>query len=278
MTRAANELGVAQPSLSNSIRGLETELGVDLFDRHGRNVRLNSFGRAFLRHVDRAFSALDDGRKELHDISSTRQSEIAVSSAALGWAVGLFTAFSEKRPDVRFRLFQRSTGEMTKQLGRSEVDLCLMIDVALEAIQWTPLVSGEIYAMLPPGHRLTGRSTVSMAELRDEPLVVPRTGIPVRDLIEACLSAEGFVPNIVCECDEMSTMGGLVRAGLGLQFIPDLGRDLSTNPDPSIVRISSPDCVLRIGMAWPRSGYRSSAAKDFSEFALAYFETKRQDR
>src|SRR5215813_15375912 len=79
VTRAAEELRVAQPALSKTIARLETELGVPLFDRRGRRVALNTCGRAFLRHVERLFMALEDGRQELADLASLTRGTVTVA-------------------------------------------------------------------------------------------------------------------------------------------------------------------------------------------------------
>ena len=175
---------------------------------------------------------------------------------------------------MRFRLFQRTPQEMMRQLGRQEVDLCLMGDPAIDTVEWTPLVSGDIYVMLPPGHRLAGRQAVTVAELRGEPLILGRQGGTLRELVDGCFRDAGIVPNIICESDDVSAMRGLVQAGLGLMFLPDLGRGLSQGADPTCLRVTSPECTACVGIAWARNGYHSSAAKDFAEFALAYFQTQ----
>ena len=207
-------------------------------------------------------------------MASLHQDELVVSAVALLWAVGLFKAFSERRRDVRFRLFQRTPHEMVKQLGRQEVDLCLMADPAIDTIEWTPLVSGDVYVMLPPGHRLEGRNAFTVAELRGEPLILGRQGGTLRELVDGCFREAGIVPNIVCESDDVSAMRGLVQAGLGLMFNPDLGRGLSQGADPMCLRVTSPECAASVGIAWPSGGYHSSAAKDFAAFALLYFQTQ----
>ncbi|MHB8148225.1 MAG: LysR family transcriptional regulator, partial [Vulcanimicrobiaceae bacterium] len=68
-TQAAEELAITQPALSRAISRLERDLGVALFDHRGRSVRLNRYGRAFLRHAERALVALEEGRREVGDLS-----------------------------------------------------------------------------------------------------------------------------------------------------------------------------------------------------------------
>ena len=270
MSRAAKEQGVAQPSLSKAIRLLEEELGTRLFDRDGRSVRLNAAGKAFLPHVERALGALDDGRRELADIAVEGGYEVAVSAVALHWATGMFRAFCRKRPEVRLRLFQRSSAGMLRQLARREVDLCLMADPQEPSVEWTPLVTGEVWVMVPPAHRLAGRGTVALASLRDEPAILSRPGGPLRDVVDALYREAGVEPTVVCESDDVLTMRGLVLAGLGIQFVPDLRRALAREADPCYLRLVEPERSVQVGLAWPREGYRSQAAREFARFASAF--------
>jgi DNA-binding transcriptional LysR family regulator len=274
MSRAAAEHHVAQPSLSKSIRLLETELGVDLFERTGGGVRLNAFGRAFLRHVEKAFKALADGRHEIEDMVSVRRDELVVSAVSLFWAAGLFISFSEMTPAVRFRLYQRTQAEMIQQLERRKVDLCLMTDPALETVEWIPLVTGDVYVVVPPGHRLQGRVNVGLQDLRGEPAVMPRSGGPLRELIDRGCREAGVAVNVVCETDDVSVMRELVSAGLGLQFVPDLRHVLSAGGDATCLRLTAPTLAVHLGLAWVRGGYRSRTAQNFATFAQDHFKTQ----
>ncbi len=273
LTRAAEEQGIAQPSLSKSLRLLESELGVQLFDRKGRGVRLNSFGRAYLRHVDAVFRSLEDGRRELEDLASTRQEEIAVAAVALFWATGLFKAFSAQRPDVRFRLYQRTPVEMFRQLARREVDLCLITDPDDSAFEWIPLAQGDVWVMVPPGHRLEGRRTVALGEIRGEPTILPRHGGPLRAVVDELYREAGMELNVVCESDDASAMRGLVVAGMGIQFVPDFRRALEREADPLTMRLVDPERTIELGFAQNREGYRTRAAEEFVAFAVEFIKS-----
>jgi transcriptional regulator, LysR family len=84
MTRAAEELHIAQPSLSKVISKLEEELGVLLFERVGRQIKLNHFGKAFLNRVERVFLELDNGKRELSDMSINESSYISIAANNIG--------------------------------------------------------------------------------------------------------------------------------------------------------------------------------------------------
>src|SRR5947208_851858 len=124
LSQAADELRIAQPSLSRAIARLEGELGVPLFDRTGRRLRLNRFGVAFLRRVDRALGELDDGRRELADAAGLDHGSIAVASETLLTLTSLLTEFRALHPGADLRVFQSSAETMVEQLRTGEVDLC----------------------------------------------------------------------------------------------------------------------------------------------------------
>ena len=123
MTRAAQELYISQSSLSKTITHLERELGVSLFDRQGRQVRLNQYGKAFLRRVEQVFTVLDDGQRELADLAAGKQGQVALASMNVYLLPGLLQAFRERYPGITIRLFGNPRQESLAQLERGEVDL-----------------------------------------------------------------------------------------------------------------------------------------------------------
>ena len=125
VSRAAAELHVAQPALSRAIARLEAELGVPLFDRRGRRVRLNRFGVMFLARADRALDELDQGQHELRDAAGLAQGTVAVAAETLRTLSGLVAGFLAGHPGVSFRLYQSPAPVMAAQLQAGEVDLCL---------------------------------------------------------------------------------------------------------------------------------------------------------
>ena len=107
MTKAAQELFIAQPSLSKTIRRLEKEIGVPLFDQQGRTIRLNQFGKAFLEHIERLFRELEEGQREVRDMAGLEQGEVSLVTASLYW---LPSCPSLRSPQILSGSPPRSTG------------------------------------------------------------------------------------------------------------------------------------------------------------------------
>ncbi len=275
VTKAARQLSIAQPSLSQTIARLEEELGVPLFDRKGREIRLNQFGAVFLQRVERIFGELEDARHEIADLAGMEHGRIALAVVIPQILPDLLRSFLADHPHVSFRLFhQHSSETVQQQLEQGEIDLCITSPpIEQEGIGWINLMREEIYLMVPPDHRLADRTSIDLREVEHEPFISLKPGNTMRDLTDNCCRQAGFVPHVAFEGDEPSTLRGLVTAGLGVAFISELV--LRTVADPSVIvplRIEEPSCDRIIGLAWRKEHYLSQAAQYFRDFVIQYFK------
>lgn len=272
MTRAAEELYIAQPSLSKTIKRLEAELGVPLFDRPGRQIRLNRFGKAFLARVDQAFFALEEGQREVRDMAQLEQGEVALAADALHWLPDLLREFRVKQPATRFHLFQRALHEMQRQLETGEIDFGFTSGpMGNPSIRWQHLLTEEIYLAVPQGHRLAGRETIPLREVAPEMVVTGRGGCLLRDTIDQACRQAGFTPQVVCEVDEAAAIHDFVEAGLGVAFIPALMRQQRGNQGLLWIHLTDPVCHLSLGIVWHEAHHLSEAALAFRKFIIGYF-------
>ncbi len=272
MTRAAEELSIAQPSLSKTIRRLEAEVGVPLFDRQGRQIRLNRFGRAFLAHVDPALRGLDEGRREVRDLAGLERGEVRLAAPALQWLPDLMRGFLTAHPAVHVQLFQRSTREMQRQLDAGDIDLYFSsIRADRPGLQWRPLRTEDILLVIPPGHRLAGRGSVPLREVAGEAVVIGKAGDEVRDSMDVYCRQAGFALRVVCEADEPAAIRDFVAAGLGVAFMPAGALPGAGDMPGAGLRVTDPTCRHTLGMAWDNNHYLSQAAGAFRQFVIAYF-------
>jgi DNA-binding transcriptional LysR family regulator len=224
--RAAERLHMSQPPLSQQIRALEDEVGVQLLDRDRRGVALTAPGRAFLAEARNAIGAADHavetarrvGRGELGDLSVG-----FVGSTMYGRVPEFLRAFREERPGVGVRLREMTSSAQIAALAAREIDIgFLRPPVAAEGITVETLFEEPLVVALPADHRLASRRRVDVRRLREDAIVIlsPEDAPGVYAATEATLADAGVVPNVVQTVTELQTAVGLVAAGLGVTFVP----------------------------------------------------------
>jgi DNA-binding transcriptional LysR family regulator len=272
VSRAADELHVAQPALSRSIARLEAELGIPLFDRHGRRVALNRFGAAFLSRVGKALSELDQARRELDDAAGLEHGSVAVAVETLRTVTGLTASFLAQHPGVSLRLYQSPAPAMSAQLQAGQVDLCLASQpLQGPALESAELFSEEVLLGVPPGHRLARRTRVTIDGLAGEPVVTTRPGYWQRALADRLFAAAGIQPAIACEGEDPYAIRGLVSAGVGIGLLPALARRASPHPPVAWLQLDAPGCRRTLSIVWRRDTYLSTAARRFRDAAASHF-------
>jgi DNA-binding transcriptional LysR family regulator len=272
VTRAAEELRVAQPALSKTIARLEAELGVPLFDRRGRRVALNTCGQAFLRHVEHVFMELEDGRQELADLVGLARGTVTVAATTLRLLPDLLSAFRDRHPGVNFRLSQASTAEMQERLVSGEIDLCLAsAPITGPTIHSVALFTEDILLAVHPRHRLAERRRIPLGEVAAEPFISAKRGYWSRDLTDDACRQAGFIPDIICEGDEPGAIRSLVAAGLGVAFLPTSAQRAGAGPEVAWLHITEPVCQRTVSLVWREDRYLSAAVRRFRQFAVEYF-------
>jgi len=277
MTQAANLLYVSQSSLSKTIAHLEHDLGVSLFDRQGRQIRLNQYGTAFLQRVEQALATLDDGQSELADMAAGKQGQVALASMNVYLLPGLLQAFRERYPGVNIRLFGNPRQESLAQLERGEVDLFFSAPpIERLGIEHVSLMMEEILLVVPPGHWLAKREAIRLSEVAQEPFLALKPGYNLRELTDTFCQQAGFTPRIVFEGDEPVALLLLAKAGLGIACLPALVWESVPEIAVARVHIEEPLCQREILLLWSKERYLSAAAREFRDFLIAYFASFNQ--
>ncbi|WP_429842952.1 LysR family transcriptional regulator [Brevibacillus sp. FIR094] len=270
VTEAARSLHVTQSSLSKTIQRLEEDLGVPLFDRKGRKLRLNEFGSKFLCRVERALFELEQGKLELSDLSTPEHGTLELAVTTASALPNILREFRRKRPDIQFHVQMLSTQEMVTLLHRGEVDFCLSSPpVQEDGIECQIVYIDPILVAVPRGHRLADRSIISLTELKDESFVGVKKGYGTRDFVDSICKSVGFVPTYVYEGDEPARLIQLVEAEIGIAFIPSTARD--SREQIKYLQVENHELVREIALLWHKSRYISRAAQEFREVVVDYF-------
>ncbi|MFF2639682.1 LysR family transcriptional regulator [Streptomyces niveus] len=236
---AARELGCTQPAVSQQMKVLEASVGTPLLIRTSREMRLTQAGEVLVRHATGILSGLTAAEEEVAAIAGLRAGRVRLVSFPSGSSTLVPAALAALRaahPGTRVSLVDAEPPRSVEMLrdGDCDVALAFRYDSVHDdstgggAEEWgdlvvRPLLSDRLVGLLPEGHRLAGADTVSIADLADESWIAgcPRCR---HQLVDACEKA-GFTPRIDFATDDYPAVIGLVGAGLGVAFLPELAME-----------------------------------------------------
>ena len=264
-TRAAEREQIAQPSLSQQIMKLEEELGVRLFDRLGRTVRLTDLGQIFLPRARTILTELKAAKEEVVERQSTVSGPVCVGvipTIAPYFLPARIAGFSRKYPEATITVVEDVTVRLMDRLRAGLVDVAVM---ALPArghdLESFPIRTERLYAIVPRDHRLARKRSVLMKELRDEPFLLLRDDHCFRETaIEVCKRAR-VLPQVVFESGQFSSILGMVGAGLGISIVPEMA--LEQRPDCSFVLIADERASRTIGVTTLKGRFLSRVQRAF---------------
>lgn len=225
--RAAERLHIAQPPLSQQIRALEHELGVQLFERSTRRVELTDAGRAYLRRVIAILDGVDDAGRQARRIGDGVEGQLAigcVGSATYSLLPQYVRALRVELPlvEISVRGEMLAPAQLTA-LSAGDIDIALLRPpVSVPGVVATLLRRDRLLVALPSGHPLAEHDRLTVADLRDQDFIAHAgQGRSVMgDFVAALAPAAGYVPRIRQEVEETSTLVTLVAAGLGIAIVP----------------------------------------------------------
>ena len=223
MSRAADALHLTAPAVSMQIKEVESQLGLPLFDRHGRSVSLSTAGEYFLVHAKRLLAALTDAEHAMARLKSLEHGALSIGmvSTAKYFVPRLLARFHEEHPAVEVRLLVANNREqLVAMMDAGEADLSIMgrppkeIAARSESFAAHPLVF-----ISPPDHPLAGIGQFPVAALGNYPLIAREPGSGTRDAMQRFFAAHRFEPRIAMDMSSNETIKQAVMAGLGLSFV-----------------------------------------------------------
>lgn len=261
LSRAAEELHVAQPSLSRTIARLEAELGAALFDRAGR-LQLNDNGRLFRRYVERSLGELDAGRRAVRDAVTHGGGTVRLASETFLTLTGPLAAFKRSHPTVEVELHWAPADDMVHLLRAQDVDLCVASQpIYAEGLASAHLFDDRVGVATPLDHPLAGRTGVTIDELAGESFISARKGHWQRRLLDRLFADRGLTPKVVCEVDELSAIADLIVAGLGIGLVPAVAQRIAVHPPLAWNQIDSADSRRTVTLFWSADRQLSPAAR-----------------
>ncbi len=272
VTRAAEEIHIAQPALTKAIKQLEEELGVSLFRKQGRNVCLTPFGRYLQERLAPILTQLDALPKELAELKQERKRTIKLNVlAASSTVTEAVVAYKKRNPDVVFQLIRNE--------AEPDCDVSIITD-ATDASVLPPVIERQsmeenVYLAVPKNSRYAKKNSVDLTEVKEEGFVHLAGSRTFSALCDKFCMQAGFKPKISFDSDSLIAVKNIISANAGIGFWPAYSWGKLT-PDVLLLPISGQDCKRLLTISLHESAYPSSVGRDFYLFLVSFLQKRKR--
>lgn len=270
-TKAAKELYITQPSLSDSISSLEQELGLSLFQKEGRNVKLTKYGKEFYEYVDAALNELDKGIAVAKSKSGLLGGVIDLGCipTILGdYVPSVLTRYREIYPKVSFNIYQGHTLRLLDGLKKGTYDVAFCSKTEDTELEFIPILAQRLILVVRADHPLAQKESVMLEELSDYSLTTYRETIPIGKIVRTVLRNKGVEASFSYD-DEIS-IGGVVMATNQAAIAADTPYLSQFGYIKKIIISDIPEDTRLVYMVYSKKNYMTKATEDFMEFLVKH--------
>lgn len=276
ITKAAEQLHIAQPSLSQSMRRLEKELGVSLFEHRSRNIVLSEAGKQLVEIITPVMATMDSLPARLQETQERHKKTIHLNiRAASSIITDLIISYKILHPDINFQVSQNES--------TSGCDLCFSTQVCQSSLESNDgmekpetkgdrkvekLLEENFYLAVSAGSGYASRPYVNLEETQKEGYISMNTSKMIRTICEQFCMAAGFSPQIIFESDVPSSVEDLIGAGLGVGFWPEYTWGPITSSNVVLVPIKTPICRREVLVTFYNESEKNPYVMDFFQYVV----------
>ena len=271
ITKAAEALHLTQPSLSRSISSLESSLQVKLFDRAGRSITLNHYGRIVYSYATRILTQLKAMENELNDATKKEERTISVTiSSASSILPIMISRFNQTSPDTHFAVQQQPPSANYSDFSTDFNFFSTTTPIHND--HTVTLLKEDLLLAIPHNYPQASQGSVRLSDFENYGFISLQSGKDLRTIADYYCSEAGFVPSIFLESDSPFTIREFIKAGLGVAFVPEITWCQVREKGIKLMPIRSPKCVRYIHLSWQPDGYLPKKAQRFRDFLINHFE------
>ncbi len=281
ISHAAQRLDIAQPALSRQMKRLETALGVQLFERGSRRIRLTDAGRVLYARVEHILGMVDGTVREITDIGSgvagaVRLGTITTSGAML--VPELLSEFHRRYPQVTYQIWEAEGARILELLDNRVIEIGITRTQVDAKIYESIVLPNEPLVVIMNREQEIGKSAheVQLAELENVPLLVP---LRWQSVFTANCRKLGFEPNIVCVSDSIVQDLLLAKMGMGMALLPVSSKTLLTDGNLIYKKLVEPEMSTHTVIAWLKNRTLSTSSAHLIRLFREMFlgERRRED-
>ena len=259
---AAERLNIAQPALTRQMQALQTELGVRLFERQSRGVRLTQAGHSFLEDVRRILADVARAEDRVRRAAQGQLGTIHIGfneiAARRPYLPGFFKTVRARYPDADMRLSLLTSQAQLDALRAGRIDAGFLFNLLPgdDEFAGIPVEIDNYVVAMPSAHRLANRKRLRLADLRDEPFIMMSQHInrQLHERLHSVCVTGGLVPRLVHEANNEHAIVNLVAAGVGLAFL-NSSFDLPDIPDVRLRRVEDLSVPVELTLVWRRDNH-----------------------
>ncbi|MFL6559237.1 MAG: LysR substrate-binding domain-containing protein, partial [Bacillus sp. (in: firmicutes)] len=279
VTEAAVALHVAQSSVSRQIFNLEDELGVKLFIREGRSVKLTPLGRIFYERMKLVWNMMEDAKREVEEHLNPEKGTVRIAfpiSMAAHTLPSIIYAFRTRYPEAKFQMSNALYYDLIDGVINGEFNLAMIAPMPNQEkeqkIKGATLFTENIVALIPLHHPLSDRKSIRLRDLKNDSFCVLPEGFVFREQVVQACNDVGFSPQVSFEGKDIDALKGLVSAGLGVALMPETTLVDNTPRSTVMIPISDANLTRTVGVIYPTQRELLPTEALFYDFLLDTYE------
>ncbi len=277
---AAKHLFISQPSLSQCIKKIEGELGMQIFDRSKSPLQLTEAGRIYIEAAHKMKDLHQDLLRQVDDLSELRSGQVKIGSSrtrSVCILADAIASFHQRYPNIRITLVEGSTARLREHVQQGQVDFALLYEpLPTSAFNTVPLMEERVFMAVPPHHQLAKKygpqqappyPSISFKAFQDEPFIALKPNRRMTDIF-ACLCREtGCHPKVIFESDSILSAAEFCSKGMGSTLVTDMVIERGFRGEsPFFFNLEEPVETRQLVAAYGQNQHLSKAAQVFLQF------------
>jgi DNA-binding transcriptional LysR family regulator len=278
-TKAAQMLYVTQPTISKMVKSVEEELGVTLFDRSGKQVKLTDAGKTLLVQAQNIIKSFQNLSSELDDLMELKTGSIQIGLPPM---VGsrffprVIQEFHKQYPKITVQLVEDGAKKVEADVGNGTLDLGVIVLPAKDDVFHTfSFVHEQLMLLTHPTNPLSQKEVASLSDLENEDFILFRKDFALHDRIITECVRSGFNPHIIYESSQWDFISEMVAADLGIALLPETVCRQVNKERVSIIPLFDPIIPWELGIIWRKDRYLSFAAREWIRFTKEFMQKEK---
>lgn len=273
-TRAAEKIGISQPTLSQQIRLLESELDAVLFLRVGKRIELTAAGKILLEHVNLIFLEMEQAKEKMQELKGLNRGQLRIGSSGNHLLYDPLLSFHEQYPNIKLSIFDLTTEETVLKILNAELDMgVVFLPIYHKQLETIPLFLSELSVAVSNTHPFAGKGEIHMKELQSQPIFLLPEHYLLRQTIDKHCLELGFTLNPIVELSDIYSLVRMTILHNGVTILPKQYLNGVTDLPINLLKISDSLPMKKVGIIYRQGDFIPYAIQAFIDHLTAHYNT-----